>query len=164
MNSETRGSYRLGLLIVALAAADQLSKSYLRSHTIKHWPWPGVFEFTQHSNFGLIANTPVPRLVIIILTCAIMAYIAYRTFSSQANETIWSRTALSLILGGALGNLLDRLRLGYVFDWMMFGNTSIMNLSDAFICIGIAWYAWLYFKTSHKTIPNTTVDADSGKV
>jgi len=133
-------------LCASVAAVDQAAKYFLRAHPVKHWPWPGVFEFTAHANYGLIGDTPVPQYVILPVMCAIMAYLAYKIFVSFAYETPWSRAALSLILGGALGNLLDRLRFGFVFDWLMLGNTSILNLADMAIGLGILWYTYCFFR------------------
>lgn len=55
--------------------------------------------------------------------------------------------SLSLIIGGALGNLVDRLRVGYVIDFLDFGLDSYrwpaFNLSDAAICLGIGLFLWV---------------------
>jgi signal peptidase II len=47
--------------------------------------------------------------------------------------------AWSLIAGGALGNLVDRLAYGYVIDYLDFHIWPVFNLADACICVGVAW-------------------------
>lgn len=129
--------------VLALFAADQISKCAARSLEARHWPLPGLFEFTFHENHGLIANLPVPLFLILAVTLTIVAAITHKLFIS-AKRTMGGETwALVLVLGGALGNSADRLRLGYVHDWAMFFGTSIINLADAFISIGLVWYILL---------------------
>lgn len=133
-------------LTVIAAALDQTNKNTIRANPVSDWPWPGFFELTTHHNFGLIGNAPVPQPVILAVTLFIMLVLAHKIFIDGKNSEWKESLALALILGGAIGNFWDRLRLGYVFDWIMVLNTSIFNIADLAIAGGLAWYAWLIWK------------------
>jgi len=141
VRSEIQNKICLALAAAAIAAADQLSKAYIRSHVLNNWPWPGIFEFTEHRNHGLIANLPVPLYMIVFVMLTVMALIIHSIFFTKNKPTPDEDWSLVLVLGGAAGNLIDRLRLGYVQDWGMFFGTSIVNLADVSIAIGLVWYA-----------------------
>jgi len=53
-------------------------------------------------------------------------------------ERVWAYIALSLVLGGAIGNLIDRVRLGLVIDFLDFRVWPVFNLADTAIVIGAA--------------------------
>lgn len=142
-----------GLACAALAATslgiDQASKYALRAHPVHDWPWPGFFALTEHSNFGLIANTPVPRPMILAITFGIMLVLTRKIFMGGRKDNHRENLAFALILGGAMGNFIDRLYSGYVFDWIMVFNISIFNIADVAIAGGLAWYAWLIWSKKY---------------
>lgn len=90
--------------------------------------------------FGLFAGLGD---IFIPVALAIMAVIFWY-YRSLRERKLWLRTALGLQLGGALGNLLDRLRLGAVIDFIEFHidainfRFAVFNLADSAICIGVA--------------------------
>ncbi|MCK4271111.1 signal peptidase II [bacterium] len=63
---------------------------------------------------------------------------------------LWSRISLALILGGALGNLIDRVRYGMVIDFLDFGigrlRWPVFNLADAAVTVGVAVFLLLMFQ------------------
>jgi len=63
---------------------------------------------------------------------------------------LWSRISLALILGGALGNLIDRVRYGMVIDFLDFGidrlRWPVFNLADAAITVGVALFLLFMFQ------------------
>lgn len=67
--------------------------------------------------------------------------------------------ALGLIIGGAIGNAIDRVRLGFVVDFLDFSGTRVFpwvfNVADSAICIGVALLIW-YFIRSEQAAKNTT--------
>jgi signal peptidase II len=91
-------------------------------------------------SMGLLnAGTEVGRWLLVALTCAIAAFVAFWMWREKRRD---DAVALSLVLGGALGNILDRVRLGYVVDYadLHFGDIHpflVFNVGDAAITIGV---------------------------
>ena len=80
----------------------------------------------------------------------IIAYLAgFLGTRLPAGRQVSQAGAWALVAGGALGNLYDRLTLGYVVDYLDFRVWPVFNLADAFICIGVSWILFRY--ASHST-------------
>lgn len=75
-------------------------------------------------------------LTVVALMIIAGALYFYRT--QMPNERLSAQLTMGFILGGALGNVVDRIRLGYVVDFISVGWWPIFNLADSFICIGAA--------------------------
>ncbi|PDW04623.1 signal peptidase II [Candidatus Viridilinea mediisalina] len=75
-------------------------------------------------------------LTIIALLIIAGAIYFYRT--QMPHQRLSAQLTMGFILGGALGNVIDRIRLGYVVDFIQVGWWPIFNLADSFICIGAA--------------------------
>lgn len=130
---------RHSLAIAGLAGGvfciDQISKHYfahLPNKEILH----GILATTQHQNYGLLANLAVPMPLILGLTSAVCLTLLflYKKNSQPKRSFIF---ALGFILGGALGNMYDRLVHGFVFDWILLFSRSIINIADISIALGI---------------------------
>ncbi len=109
---------------------------------------PGIFHFTYHENrgaaFGMLSEN---RWVFMtISSIAIIAIAAYLFFNKE-NSSLLS-CSLSMILGGGIGNMIDRVFLGYVVDFINFKviNFPIFNLADTFVTIGAALMILYLFK------------------
>jgi signal peptidase II len=104
-----------------------------------------IFNFTYTENQGislglLNATNPVGRWLLVALTSAIAIVVA--VWIGREKSRI-DQAALGLVLGGALGNILDRIRFGYVVDFadLHFGDFRpflVFNVGDAAITIGVA--------------------------
>ncbi len=73
---------------------------------------------------------------ILITIGAVYAYAVY-----LPNHSAWVQTAMGLIGGGAVGNILDRLRFGYVIDFISIGWWPVFNLADSAVTIGVTMLA-----------------------
>jgi len=103
--------------------------------------WDGVFQFTYIQNrgaaFGMLSDA---RWVFLILsTVAIIGIIGYVAWKRPKSKLVL--TALSLIVGGGIGNMIDRVKLGYVVDFLDFCALPnlwkwIFNVADACAVIG----------------------------
>ncbi|SFH17967.1 signal peptidase II . Aspartic peptidase. MEROPS family A08 [Desulfotomaculum arcticum] len=119
--------------------ADQISKYVITSTMAQGQSiavLSPVFFITYVLNpgaaFGLLANkTEFFILVSIIVVIGIM--VGYRYLPG---EWVWAHTALGLISGGAIGNLIDRIRIGRVIDFLDFRVWPVFNLADTAIVIG----------------------------
>jgi len=134
------------LVIVFLILLDQTSKhlliSYLKTqsgYTIKILPILDIiYAWNYGISFGLFREYyQYSNLVFTVLNGMIILYLTYMLYKS---DRIFSQLGLVLITGGALGNLLDRVCLGAVFDFIYFHYQSFsfpaFNLADSFITIG----------------------------
>ena len=141
--------YRAGFMVAAVVfALDQLAKWFvlvpLRLREVGEVYLLPIFQFTYTENNGislglLNATNPVGRWMLVGLTSAIAIGVAYWIGKEKAR---FDQAALGLVLGGALGNILDRVRFGYVVDFadLHFGTFRpflVFNVGDAAISIGV---------------------------
>jgi signal peptidase II len=140
---------RLGLrLALVVLALDQLSKwivvSPLSLPSIRQMVLVPIFSLTWAQNYGISlglfsAESPWQRWLLVALTALVATGVGLWMWREQTKGDV---VALSLILGGAMGNILDRIRFGYVVDFadLHFGDFRpfmIFNLADAAITIGV---------------------------
>jgi signal peptidase II len=139
----------LYMFIALLAAAiDQMTKSitvhYLRfGETVD--VIPGILSFTRVKNtgiaFSMLSNSGWVLMVIIaILIVAITVLILRGKFTG------FERFCLALVLGGAIGNLLDRIFYGYVLDMieLRFVKFAVFNFADCCVTVGCILFAVAY--------------------
>jgi signal peptidase II len=133
-------SDRILLIVVGVVLAlDQLTKYLVRENLrlYESWPEEGFFRLTHGLNsgtaFGLFPNQ---TMFLIIFSAGAIGFIYY-FYRSHAMPSRLLRLAMGLQLGGALGNLLDRVRSGAVVDFLDVGRWPIFNLADSAIVIGI---------------------------
>lgn len=99
----------------------------------------GVFELTYVENrgaaFGLMQNARVFFIIATVIVCAGLIYFMVREHKKM--HTLL-KVALALILGGAVGNLIDRAILGYVRDMLSFTliNFAVFNVADSALTVG----------------------------
>ena len=146
----TRGTgvplYRDALLIATVLTVfvvDQVSKLVVKNSLLPYESWPrdGFVRITHGSNsgtaFGLFPDQTTFLIVASFFANGFLFYF-YRT---QAMPSVFLRLAIGLQLGGAFGNLLDRVRSGVVVDFIDVGPWPIFNLADSSIVVGIALLA-----------------------
>lgn len=102
---------------------------------------PGVFRFTYVENRGAAFGSFSDQrwVFMVISTVAIIALLIY--LWKFRPDSILACSALSMIIGGGIGNMIDRVFLGYVVDFLdfcAFPNLWIwvFNIADAFVCVG----------------------------
>jgi len=134
-------SDRMLMIVVGLVLAlDQLTKYIVQENLLLYESWPrdGFFRFTYWLNsgtaFGLFPNQ---TFFLIVFSAGAIGFIYY-FYRSHALPSRLLRVAMGLQLGGALGNLLDRVRAGEVVDFIDVGRWPIFNLADSAIVTGIA--------------------------
>ena len=137
---------QLILIIVFVSfSADQLSKILINSFLPlgESIPDEGFFRLTHISNSGTIWGLfPEQTFALIIgsfLGIGLLLYLYYKIASSSPLISI----SIGLQFGGALGNLIDRIRLGYVVDFIDVGAWPIFNLADSSIVTGIAMLVFI---------------------
>ncbi len=137
------------LVALAIFVADQISKwlvsgplgLVLEGQQIKLLP---IFDLTRVHNYGISlglaqAQNDTHRWLLVAMTAAIAAGVAWWI---RKEEKRGDQLALSMVLGGALGNIVDRVQFGYVVDFLdlHFGQWRpfyVFNVGDAAISIGV---------------------------
>jgi signal peptidase II len=132
----------VSLASVAFAAvgADQLTKAIVTSrldlNDEVHVAGPLSIHHVQNSGiaFGLFSSaTPL----VILLTATAVAWMLYFFARSGSRHPVLP-VALGLVIGGSISNLVDRVRLGHVTDFLDFKFWPAFNLADSFIVVGVA--------------------------
>jgi signal peptidase II len=130
----------LGAIAAAAIGADQLTKhivsSKLHLDEQVHVVGPFWIHHVQNSGiaFGLFASaTPI----VIVLTGLAVAWMLWFFARSGARHPVLP-VALGLVIGGSLANLLDRVRIGHVTDFLDLRFWPAFNLADSFIVVGVA--------------------------
>jgi len=137
-------------LPLAIVALDQLTKAIVRSNVPLHSSVtvvPGLMDFTHVRNsgaaFGILNVTEFPFKTAVIAVIAIAALIGVGMYAaSLAHHQVVARTGLALIIGGAAGNLIDRVVTGSVVDFVdVYWRTYhfwAFNVADSAITVGVA--------------------------
>lgn len=138
------------LVLLQLAAliflADQFTKYLARAflHYGESFPRYGFFRFTHTQNtgsaFGLFPDQNTALILVAFLGITILALL-YRNLRPTTNLL---RLSLGLQMGGAAGNLLDRLLQGHVTDFVDIGAWPVFNVADSSIVTGLVLLFWLH--------------------
>ena len=133
-----KSALRAAALAVAVVAADQITKSLVR-HNVRVGSSDGIFPGVElvhvHNRgvaFGLFVNGGV--LLVIVGVAAVSALLIFFATHSR-RPLVWLPTGL--LLGGAAGNLIDRLNQGYVTDFIHLPLWPSFNLADMSITAGV---------------------------
>ena len=142
-------------IVFFLILADQAIKFLVVSYMKLGESIPvlaGIFHITYIENpgaaFGLFAN----QRVIFIVAAALVIAAACLMYRRLMSEKVIVRWGVALLLGGAAGNLIDRVRIGCVIDFLDFRIWPVFNIADIGICIGVAllMFALLFDKEKEK--------------
>ena len=131
----------IGLVAVALAAlcADQLTKAVVSDHLALDEGIKVIGPFSIHHvqnsgiAFGLFSSATA---IVIVLTGVAVAWMLV-FFARSGSRHPLLPAALGLVIGGSVSNLIDRIRLGHVTDFLDFKYWPAFNLADSFIVIGV---------------------------
>lgn len=129
------------VLIILSVAADQITKHLVLANIAMYEDvpvLPGIFHFTYIENkgaaFGMLANN---RWVFLVISAvAIIAFIFY--IIKYNPKDILLRVSLSFVVGGGIGNMIDRCFRGSVVDFIDvdFIDFYVFNVADMFVCVG----------------------------
>ena len=137
----------LVIVFVILLVLDQASKLLIERHIPLHQAIeviPGFFAIAHVENrgaaFGLLANLPGAGILFVVISLiAIVLIIAYFRWLKEGE--VWTPLCLALVLTGAVGNLIDRFRLGSVVDFLDVHyrgwHWPAFNVADSCITVGV---------------------------
>jgi len=154
------------LIALLVVVADQLSKIWIRSNLAEgeSSPETGLFRITHIHNtgaaFGLFQGQSFALTIVGLLgVVTILAYALffYRRFPFSDNRL--GKLALGLVLGGTVGNLVDRLNpsLGGVTDFISVGIWPAFNIADSAIVVGVIMFAYSLLFLAKAKKPDVSV-------
>ena len=138
----TKEWVRLNLQLGEVFRPELWLTQYIR---IVHWKNTGAA-------FGMFQNMNPVFMVLSVLVIGVILY-----YYPQIPRQDWLvRLSMGLLLGGAIGNLIDRFRQGYVTDFISVGKFPVLNIADASISVGVALLfvgMWLQEKNKKEMLP-----------
>jgi len=158
-------------LIAAILLVDQFSKFLILKYLGLNATYvviKGIFSITPTLNtgggFGILPDQTLLFILISLITILFLALVLRHTLQQEkgarklslfVQQSVPTRKgkifvySISMILAGALGNLVDRLRLGAVIDFIDFKVWPVFNIADSSITIGVIVLAWQLLKFRH---------------
>ncbi len=150
------------ILLLPLALVfgiDQVTKALVRANLFlgESTPRDGLFRITHTSNTGSAFGLFPDQTMFLIIASLVAIGVLLLVYKKQPFSGFPLRLSLGMQLGGAAGNLFDRVRVGHVTDFIDIGPWPVFNIADSGIVIGIIILGYL-FLTSSKTSERTPVD------
>lgn len=174
--SRIRDYLMLGGISGLVLAADQWTKNLVRSNLDvgESWypsTWIGQYARIVHWNntgaaFGILPSGSVIFTIVAVVVAVAIVYYFPKVPASQ----VAVRAALGFQLGGALGNLTDRLVVGTVTDFISVGSFPVFNIADSSISIGVAilvgamWIEERRLRSERNQDPPKIDDADEAPI
>jgi signal peptidase II len=135
--------YRLLAIVTAVSLVlDQATKLYVDARFELYESIPVI---NQGAAFGILSNSAL-RVPFFIAVASLALLVILWYLRSLRNDQTLAAFALALIFSGALGNLIDRVRLGEVIDFLdvfwRHHHWPAFNVADSAICVGVALLIW----------------------
>ncbi len=126
-------------IIATVFIVDQVTKLLVRNNLrlYESWPEEGPIRITRGLNTGTAFGLLPDQTTFLIIASIVAIGFLYFFYRTQVRSDSWLRFAIALQLGGALGNLSDRVFAGAVTDFIDVGPWPIFNIADSSIVIGI---------------------------
>ena len=145
------------LLILIAIVLDQVVKTFIRMNMSVHESIPvieNIFHITYVQNTGAAFSmfsgyTSVLALVTAIVTIAMLGYM----YKVRKSAHVTLMLSLALIIAGGIGNIIDRVSLKYVVDFLDFRVWPVFNIADICVCVGcglLIIYAFVIEPKLHK--------------
>ena len=162
----------IGLIAAVIVLLDQWTKALVRANIPQGASWLPesllwlspyariVHWYNTGAAFGMFKDA---SMVLTVLAFIVIGAILF--YYPQVSRDDWSlRLALSMQLGGAIGNLIDRLTIGHVTDFISVGNFPVFNVADASISVGAVVLflgVWLQERAEKKREADTPIEVSS---
>ncbi len=151
----------LVVVVAAVIAIDQISKAaVIRNLELfeSAQPIPALvpyFQFTRSFNtgsaFGFLSNFAFAGTMFLVIAVVVSAVLAW-SYGRLGDGQPLARLATALVIGGALGNALDRVQHGHVIDFIHYQLpgviSNVSNLADHAIVLGVGMMIWSSFRTA----------------
>ncbi|MBN2089468.1 signal peptidase II [candidate division KSB1 bacterium] len=154
------------LAIIVLVSLDLITKNWAVNNLKTTYGFDVIegfwrFDYVENHNiaFGIGTQLPESYKQPIILSTNILALVFLLFFMRQAPKSVLLYISATVIISGALGNLIDRIHNGFVVDFIHWYYQSfhwpVFNLADTYVTIGMVllFIEFLFFNTSKKVDP-----------
>ena len=153
------------LIVPVIVVLDQWTKTLVREalpvgESIAPLNFLGDFFRILHwkntgAAFGIFQDA---NLILMVLSSLIVAVLTWYYFTMKENKPL-IRVGLAMAMGGALGNLIDRVTQGFVTDFLSFGRFPIFNVGDSAVTVGVGLMVLALLLESHSKNPEVQVEA-----
>jgi signal peptidase II len=164
----------MGVVALVVVLLDQLTKALVKAHfggahIADVVPVIGnyltiIYDENTGAAFSSFTQSPVLLGFLILIACGVIGWL-YWSLRSRNNPLL--RVTFGMIIGGAIGNLIDRLHYGYVVDFVHFQLPSvhfdfaIFNVADAGISVGVLMLALIFWTLPRESEPALAPNAGS---
>ena len=165
----TKRSLIYTAIILAVILFDQFTKNLAVDHLKPIHSVPIIkdaLHLTYVTNygaaFGMLANHR--WIFLAVSTIAIVLMAAYLYYKRDEHPLLG--VAMSMIIGGGIGNMIDRTLMGYVVDFVDFRliNFAVFNVADIFVCVGCGMlFLWLFKYAQFDDEKKPTAESDTAK-
>jgi len=146
-------------IVILIIGVDRITKIFLNTHLSLHQRVPVIKNFlyltlvhNRGAAFGILKNQ-IPLFIAASIVAIALLIVHLRSARLAAGKITPAGLALGLILAGAVGNLIDRVFLGYVIDFLDVGFWPVFNVADSSITIGAVLLAYTLFKRPRPESP-----------
>ena len=160
------------VLFALLAAGGLVFDQWLKAYMTANIPLgqtqpliPGIIELRTVHNYGAAwSSFSGQRWLLVIVTCCIVAAVAWCLIRRIVRHPL-GVAACFMVVSGGIGNIIDRVRLGYVVDMfnLLFMEYPVFNVADIFVVcgaiLGAIYYMWIYEKYDKKGVTDGDPDA-----
>lgn len=143
-------------LILGIALVDQLVKRWMveligpsaSQHRIELLGSFVALEYLQNTGaaFGMFRDATTLFAIVAVVAIGVGLFLVWREAASDWPLAL----GISLIIGGALGNVIDRIVRGYVVDFVAIGRFWKFNLADSCITLGVLFVFWLLWRADNQ--------------
>lgn len=151
MSPTARAWALAGAVCAAVVALDQGAKAAIEAHLVigEYVGVLGPLELTLSHNrgvaFGLAGGAGLKLILFTVVALGVVGYLFAR---EPRRSGMW--LAAGLVAGGALGNLVDRIRAGAVTDFIAVGSWPPFNLADVSITLGVLLLIFIYLRAERE--------------
>ena len=157
-------------ICAVIIGLDQWTKALVRSHLALEQMWMPLHWLAPYARIVHWKNTGAAFGMLqqfggVFAVLAVIVAIIIILYYPQVPASDWYlRLAMGLQLGGALGNLIDRIRVGWVTDFISIGNFAVFNIADASISVGVAVLIVGMFVKEWKEKKRTSQISEASKI
>lgn len=138
----------LNIVVVFLFLADRFLKLFFQKNPAVSYGgdfFSGFLSFNFYTNTGVAFGLKLNQQFLMLLILVILIFLAWLLVKEYKRKNLLAIFSLTLILTGALSNMLDRVRFGYVIDYIDVKWFTVFNLADAMITIGVFIFGLIVF-------------------